>query len=41
MPIKVIIKRKWKIEQPEELFPLLTELRSHAQKQPAIFQVRH
>ena len=33
MPIKVIIKRKWKIEQPEELLPLLTELRSHAQNQ--------
>jgi heme-degrading monooxygenase HmoA len=33
MPVKVIIKRKWKIEQPEELLPLLTELRSHAQKQ--------
>jgi len=34
MPVKVIIKRKWKIEQPEELLPLLTELRSQAQKQP-------
>jgi heme-degrading monooxygenase HmoA len=33
MPVKVIIKRKWKIEQPEELLPLLTELRSRAQKQ--------
>ena len=33
MPVKVIIKRKWKIEQPEELLPLLTELRSHAQNQ--------
>ena len=33
MPVKVIIKRKWKIEQPEELLPLLTEMRSHAQKQ--------
>ena len=33
MPVKVIIKRKWKIEQPEKLLPLLTELRSHAQKQ--------
>jgi len=33
MPVKVIIKRKWKIEQPEELLPLLTELRSQAQKQ--------
>jgi heme-degrading monooxygenase HmoA len=33
MPVKVIIKRKWKIEQPEKLLPLLTELRSQAQKQ--------
>jgi heme-degrading monooxygenase HmoA len=33
MPVKVIIKRKWKIEQPEELLPLLTELRSRAKKQ--------
>ena len=33
MPVKVIIKRKWKIEQPEELLPLLTELRFYAQKQ--------
>ena len=33
MPVKVIIKRKWKIEQPEELLPLLSELRSQAQKQ--------
>jgi len=33
MPVKVIIKRKWKIEQPEELLPLLTEMRSQAQKQ--------
>ena len=33
MPVKVIIKRKWKIDQPEELLPLLTELRSHAQNQ--------
>ena len=33
MPVKVIIKRKWKIEQPEELLPLLTELRSNAKKQ--------
>ncbi len=34
MPIQVIIKRKWQIEKPEALFPLLTELRSLAKKQP-------
>ena len=28
MPVKVIIKRKWKIEQPEELLPLLTDSNS-------------
>ncbi len=34
MPIQVIIKRKWQIDKPEALFPLLTELRSLASKQP-------
>ena len=34
MPIQVIIKRKWQIDKPEELIPLLTELRSLAKKQP-------
>ncbi len=33
MAVKVIIKRKWKTEQPEELLPLLSEMRSHAQEQ--------
>jgi len=33
MPIQVIIKRKWQIDKPEELIPLLTELRSLAKKQ--------
>jgi heme-degrading monooxygenase HmoA len=34
MHIQVIIKRKWQTENPEALFPLLTELRSLAKKQP-------
>ena len=34
MPIQVIIKRKWQTDNPEALFPLLTELRSLAKKQP-------
>ena len=34
MPIQVIIKRKWQTDKPEALFPLLTELRSLAKKQP-------
>ena len=34
MPIQVIIKRKWQTKNPEALFPLLTEIRSLAQKQP-------
>ncbi len=34
MPIQVIIKRKWQIDKPEALIPLLTELRSLAKKQP-------
>ena len=33
MPIQVIIKRKWETDKPEALFPLLTELRSLAEKQ--------
>jgi len=34
MPVKVIIKRKWQVDSPGELFPLLTELRSLAKEQP-------
>ncbi len=34
MPVKVMIKRKWKIEKPEELLPLLAALRTAARKQP-------
>ena len=34
MPVHVIIKRKWKIGNPEKLFPLLKELRSQAKEQP-------
>ena len=34
MAVQVIIKRKFKVENPEELFPLLTELRIRANDQP-------
>jgi heme-degrading monooxygenase HmoA len=34
MPVQVIIKRKWQVENPEDLLPLLTKLRSLAKKQP-------
>ena len=34
MPIKVMIKRKWQVEKPEELYPLLAELRAAANEQP-------
>ena len=34
MPVQVIIKRKWQVDKPEELLPLLTELRSLAKEQP-------
>ncbi|MEN8210865.1 MAG: antibiotic biosynthesis monooxygenase family protein, partial [Thermodesulfobacteriota bacterium] len=34
MSVTVIIKRKWKVDKPEELLSLLTELRSRAKKQP-------
>ena len=33
MAVKVIIKRKFKIDNPEELIPLLTELRIRAKEQ--------
>ena len=33
MPVKVIIKRKWQVDNPEKLLPLLSELRSQAKKQ--------
>jgi len=34
MHVQVIIKRKWQVDKPEELLPLLTELRSRAKEQP-------
>jgi heme-degrading monooxygenase HmoA len=34
MPVQVIIKRKWQVDNPGELLPLLTELRSLAKEQP-------
>ena len=34
MGIQVIIKRKWKVNKPEELFPLFKELHSAAEEQP-------
>jgi heme-degrading monooxygenase HmoA len=33
MPIKVMIKRKWKVDNPEELLPLLAALRTAAREQ--------
>ena len=34
MPVKVMIKRKWQVDKPEELFPLLAALRETAREQP-------
>ncbi len=34
MPIQVMIKRKWQVDKPKELLPLLSELRAHAKDQP-------
>ena len=34
MPIKVMIKRKWQVNKPEELLPLLEALRATAREQP-------
>ena len=33
MPVQVIIKRKLIIDKPEKIFPLLSELRTHAVQQ--------
>ena len=34
MAVQVMIKRKFKVDNPEELIPLLTELRIRAKDQP-------
>jgi heme-degrading monooxygenase HmoA len=34
MSIKVMIKRKWQVDKPEELLPLLAALRETAREQP-------
>ena len=34
MSVKVMIKRKWQLEKPEALFPLLSALRTLAKEQP-------
>jgi heme-degrading monooxygenase HmoA len=34
MPVKVMIKRKWIVDNPEELLPHLAALRAAARKQP-------
>ena len=34
MAVQVIIKRKFKVDSPERLVPLLTELRTRAKAQP-------
>ena len=34
MSVQVMIKRKWKVDKPQDLLPLLEKLHSHATKQP-------
>jgi len=34
MSVQVMIKRKWKVDKPEALFPLLNKLRARAKEQP-------
>ncbi len=34
MPVQVIIKRKFQVDDPERLIPLLADLRTHAKNQP-------
>jgi len=33
MSIQVMIKRKWKVDKPQDLLPLLEKLHDHAKKQ--------
>ncbi|MBC8430917.1 MAG: antibiotic biosynthesis monooxygenase [Desulfobacterales bacterium] len=33
MPVQIMIKRKWQVNKPEDLLPLLAELRSRAKEQ--------
>ncbi len=34
MAVQVMIKRKWQVDKPEKLLPLLTKLRAQAKQQP-------
>ena len=34
MSVQVMIKRKWKVDKPQDLLPLLEKLRARAVKQP-------
>jgi heme-degrading monooxygenase HmoA len=34
MSVQVMINRKWKVDKPEKLMPLLKELHNRAKKQP-------
>jgi len=34
MSVQVMIKRKWKVDKPKELLPLLKKLHTRAKKQP-------
>ncbi len=34
MSVQVMIKRKWKVDKPEKLLPLLEKLHTRAKKQP-------
>ena len=34
MSVQVMIKRKWKVDKPQELMPLLEKLHTGAKKQP-------
>ena len=38
MPVHVVVKRKLQIQKPEQLLPLLQELRTRAQKQPGYIE---
>ncbi len=34
MSVQIMIKRRWKVDKPEKLFPLFKELHSAAKEQP-------
>ena len=41
MSVQVMIKRKWKVDKPQDLLPLLEKLHTRAKNNQDIFPARH